>query len=617
MPGAVSCTPCAGRRSTLEPGASESYLCLCPSGLSDAGQWNFNVDCGPCPPGADCVQGALPRPRPGYWFDPASAGPASAIMVPCIPPQACRGGAVVANNVSLSCIVALHTGDAPRAGELCPPGITSERQAFRPAGAVLCTPGYAGERCSLCAPGFYRLASECRPCESSYTRAMLMGAGVAAMGATLAWIASRSRLSITPITIAVDFFQTVGRQATTRVPWPGGARTVLSWSGVLDFELELLAPECVADVSYTAKWYAVVLVPLGLLLLLAGVYLARGVALGVSRRLRPGRRRSSSSRRALVSNVLLLCQLLYMVLVVKALTALDCQELPDGSSVLEASADIACWSSSTHLLLAAGGVAALALYGAGIPLLFVGALRRTRREKDRRGFWHAATAPLAARFRDAYPWWILVIMLRKSLVAAVAMLHTSRPTLQQCLNMMVLGVALAVQFRFRPYRLMARGWRQSLQVRKSLGDPGQQTGLPPGVQTPLRERALEALTDGNVMEESALTAAFMVTSAGMMFLALEEARREQAPMPAAVSGLLDTCIVLLMSLSALWVVAATLASMVYVNSKAAASAGLLSQGNLRVRELNLTINPATASGAAREHAVPSPKVPAAASPGVV
>eukprot|EP00163_Fabomonas_tropica_P010568 TRINITY_DN2073_c0_g2_i4.p1 TRINITY_DN2073_c0_g2~~TRINITY_DN2073_c0_g2_i4.p1 ORF type:complete len:5484 (-),score=1034.41 TRINITY_DN2073_c0_g2_i4:293-16744(-) len=86
----------------------------------EPGSWGRGADCKPCPEGAVCPGGYRLWPKPGFWAPTEGSG----FVYKCTPAEACIGGQ-----------------------------------------SAECAPGYQGEFCGQCQPGFYRAnGAECRPC---------------------------------------------------------------------------------------------------------------------------------------------------------------------------------------------------------------------------------------------------------------------------------------------------------------------------------------------------------------------------------------------------------------------------------------------------------------------
>jgi len=315
------------------------------------------------------------------------------------------------------------------------------------------------------------------------------------VGALLVWLLARLRVSMAPFTIAVDFFQILGRQAAVNIAWGGASSATLAWTNAFDFNVELLAPECVVAVDSAATWTAVMAMPVLGVVAMGAVHLVQRAST------------ANDAKGRFLSRLLLLCQLVYMVLVQKALEAIDCVTLPSGKQVLEASPEMECWAGA-HVALALGGVLALLVYVLGIPLLFAAALYAAT---TRGGGWVDAVAPIAARFTPQYRWWMLVIMARKFMLAAAMTLNTTRPGFQLAFAALILAAGMALQARTRPYRHLLFG-----------------AGSGPGTRTAEISLAWweRWSTDANLLEAVALAASFAVVFGAMLFLSGEAAVAE-------------------------------------------------------------------------------------------
>ncbi|MDP2324443.1 MAG: hypothetical protein Q8N51_10480, partial [Gammaproteobacteria bacterium] len=252
---------------------------------------------------------------------------------------------------------------------------------------------------------------------------VLVALCVALAVAAGAYVASRMRLSLAPFTISVDFFQILGRQATVDVPWGKATKAGLQWTAMFDFDLQLMAPECVVKVGYSVTWFIVNLAPIAALVVLAIWHASKHVQ-GVR-----------GQRVQFLSRFFIICQLGYMVLVLKALAAIDCMRLPDGRYVLEANPQMECWTSEEHMPLMVGGGVAIAVYVIGILVVFNAAILAAQKEAGsgarlgRTAFWQQSTTVLSARFVPEHPRWVLIIMTRKMLIAAGVVMQSGRPVL--------------------------------------------------------------------------------------------------------------------------------------------------------------------------------------------
>lgn len=135
--------------------------------------------CTACPFGASCPGGELYTDlvlaQSGFWREPSSSAPAGVCppfgsqcvyVVPCLP-----------------------SGNAS-----CLPG-------------NICAAGYTGDRCSLCADGFYRFNSFCQVCPSSPYAVIVIFVLVALLALGASYALNKSGISLTLIAVGVDYAQ--------------------------------------------------------------------------------------------------------------------------------------------------------------------------------------------------------------------------------------------------------------------------------------------------------------------------------------------------------------------------------------------------------------------------
>jgi hypothetical protein len=131
--------------------------------------------CLPCPRGAQCGgRGADPVALSG-WFPLGLAQ-----FVPCTPPEACDGGisatAVAESNSTRSTSIGSQLG---------------------------CSRNYAGNRCSKCALGAYRLRSKCATCPNTAWLLFLLFAIAVLVAVTGAVYLSKKRVNMAGLSVGV------------------------------------------------------------------------------------------------------------------------------------------------------------------------------------------------------------------------------------------------------------------------------------------------------------------------------------------------------------------------------------------------------------------------------
>ena len=113
-----------------------------------------------------------------------------------------------------------------------------------------CSVGYTGERCMLCADGFYRFNAACQPCPAS-PYAVIIGFVLGALAALgMSYYLNKSGISLTLIAIGVDYAQVLSIFAQSNIRWPAVLKQLFVIFSAFSFNLDLTAPECAAK-SFT------------------------------------------------------------------------------------------------------------------------------------------------------------------------------------------------------------------------------------------------------------------------------------------------------------------------------------------------------------------------------
>ncbi len=67
--------------------------------------------------------------------------------------------------------------------------------------------------------------------------------------------------SLAPLTIALDYFQVLGRFGGMDLEWSNSTTSLLSSFEVVELNVQFAAPECFVRAGFTAKWLGVQAVP--------------------------------------------------------------------------------------------------------------------------------------------------------------------------------------------------------------------------------------------------------------------------------------------------------------------------------------------------------------------
>ncbi len=173
--------------------------------------------CAPCPLGGVCGGGATPPYSQAGWYRaPGAAGAFEA----CAPAEACLGG------------------------------VDSR-----------CAPGYVEERCSGCDVRYYRLSGACVACPSFTLLFVFIFIAVVAVVVSIAYWLDKKRVNLAALSIGIDFVQVIAMFGAFNFHWPPLASGLFSTMSAAAFNLQVLAPDCLAQWTVLQKWFLVQSLP--------------------------------------------------------------------------------------------------------------------------------------------------------------------------------------------------------------------------------------------------------------------------------------------------------------------------------------------------------------------
>ena len=336
-----------------------SLMCAtCPTDtLSLAG----DVMCTSCPVlGATCTAGQL-RLHPGYFRPPSDAGnPMDAAMqvFECYNGEACT----LSNDI--------NTATATYG----------------------CAPGYTGNLCGVCAAGYTKFSSKCRPCWTSAQGGAALGGIVSAAVSFLSFVGLRTGNSGSvaawrpPLKMLLGFVQAVSALRAFKVGGTALFRSAMSWTdGASTSPLAAGGVACLLQLSMLAQLIAIVVLPLagavGRILIVAAVRGARqaqcnGYRLSCDATAWRHAMSNWMDQRRHVAACVFLLFLFYMPIVSACCRALSCYgRRIDGARWLMDDLSVQCFVGQ-HAVAVALAVLVLALFGVGFPAAILWTLAR-------------------------------------------------------------------------------------------------------------------------------------------------------------------------------------------------------------------------------------------------
>ena len=390
------------------------------------GEYVFGVYSLSCVVNPDSCPACIPNDAPGGGEEPCAVCPPHAVVnvatSECVP---CPLGYVANASVALGFELATECIPCPIGtyGEgnattctACPslsttarPGAVSAEECLSvpgyipgPTGAFMvkcanpaacpggnaCAPGYVGDLCHLCDADYYKRGLSCSQCPSS--PGVLLGVFVGVVVLLVAsavllarWFnrkyginASRRRFSehLAVVSITVSFFQITSVLGKMDVGWPSALNAVFDALTLASFNVDLIAPECLAgggstsSVNVRTKWMLIVLSPLFALMVVGVV----GLVSQVASRILP-LRIPRLSLRSVIPNLVIVLDLLYVPVVAKSVEVFDCSSHPDGTYSLDMDSAIECYTGGWWGMFAVFAVS-FSVFGLFLPLLLLSVL---------------------------------------------------------------------------------------------------------------------------------------------------------------------------------------------------------------------------------------------------
>jgi len=348
-------------------------------------------------------------------------------------------------------------------------------------GANICADGYANKafpyRCSQCADGYYRSSGSCRQCPNNPELNIVFFFIVAVVAIGIGWFLNRKQVNIAFLTIGLDYIQVISIFASTRVAWPQQIKDLFRILSAFNLNIEIIAPECAfKGITYKQKWGMIMALPIAVFALLLVIHFST-IVYAVLIKGQSSRNLVRTTASPLIAMGQVLMYFLYLYITRSVFDVMTCRS-PDpaeydskGNAILYmAGVYERCGvSGGTQLTLLGPAIAALVIYVLGYPiaigynlykhqdLVMEDQLLRAKRVGDDR-----LTNPNALEFRRRFSrayyqfkpecfLWVLVILLRKFLIAISSLIFNTNQNFQMAAMLLVLFLAYAMQVRFFPY----------------------------------------------------------------------------------------------------------------------------------------------------------------------
>ncbi|ETL40832.1 hypothetical protein L916_08084 [Phytophthora nicotianae] len=376
--------------------------------------------CDECPEGATCAGGdEMPLAKPGYWRE-------GEVVFACDPMYACLG-------------------------------------------ANRCAVGYMDIRCGECEKNYHKLNAECNLCPDNKWGSVAIVVICLGVASIVSYLLTRKGVSLGLLSIGIDYFQTLSIFGNARISWPASLINLFSTLSAFNLNLELIAPECFAfQVSFVNKWFIIELFPLVVAATSLGIFAA---LYAYKRFIKRRRTRLTSHLPQLFGSTLVMMYYLFLYLTRTTLDVFNCVgTIPSDGKLYMVAIYTQCFKpGGIHMQLFPFAVLAFVVYSLGYPLFVLLTLSRNRalvmedqllramqRGTSRRtnpNCWvfRKKFSKLYYQFKPDYWYWMVLIILRKFLLAGIGLLFRQDPVFQLATATFVLFVNYALQVRCRPY----------------------------------------------------------------------------------------------------------------------------------------------------------------------
>lgn len=345
----------------------------------------------------------------------------------------------------------------------------------------VCSRGYDGTRCARClrnnetnVPEYFKLSGICTPCPACPVCLLLVMMAIGAAACALCYTFVKRKIALGIFSIGFDYFQVLAILATSnRIYWPKAILDVYASFSVANFNLDLMAPECSFHaMTPERKWVGVVMLPF---VALATFLLIHFAKYAHKKFVQKRTKKLHNHIHMVIGMSLTAMYYFYLYMTKVALDIFNCSptDPPDGHEYLEIVFEDCATPGGMHQTLLPFAILAFCTYTVGYPVLVALILFRNKeRVKEDQLLRARATGetrdtnPNCHDFRKRYSrlyfhfkphhyYWILIILIRKFLVATSSLMFRKTPVFLLAFILLILFVAYALQVRHQPYMSMS------------------------------------------------------------------------------------------------------------------------------------------------------------------
>ena len=133
-----------------------------------------------------------------------------------------------------------------------------------------CAVEYEGDRCAVCAEGYYRINGLCQECPSAPWAIVVAGVGVLICGGYIAWKLQKKNVNLGIMSIGIDYFQVLAVFGSANVTWPQSLVNMYNSFSIFNLNVDVAAPDCwdAVSMSFRTKWYGISASPIAVIAVL-------------------------------------------------------------------------------------------------------------------------------------------------------------------------------------------------------------------------------------------------------------------------------------------------------------------------------------------------------------
>lgn len=421
--GQSECKVCPVNTNTLV----DNTICNCPIGFIGSG--NPLENCIPCGNRQGVVCNQMDQKYPiiesGWWYAGTAEDPFK--VVQCVPAVACA--------------------------------------STDTSGVTTCSEGYTGQVCSECVQyEYFRLGEQCEKCpNASYVLWVLIFFVVAFLALAMLIFAKPRPFKATSVGIVVTWVQIIALFESLPLQWPESVRQMYNSISIVNFNIEIFAPDCSVPMSFKTKWFLKLSIPLLVVLMLLFVFAVQKVLFLLAKKSPFVGRHLKNFKgiefRRFVYSVSLIMLWTYTLLCSTVFNPLKCIEQSDGTWVMQSSTSTVCFDEDYYKEWIPWIVTFFLLYVMGIPLATAFILWRNRyrlQSKQFLSYFGGVTLP----YRDQFFWFELMNLSRKACIVILIDFFyiISTDYLQIFIMLGALFGFLIAQVTLDPYKLQVNNF---------------------------------------------------------------------------------------------------------------------------------------------------------------